>query len=174
MLTNTGSPGKFSAKSRARATIGRPGWDGYPTFWVGGGGGTVVCGSEPPTQAVLCHFGLSAGQNGHMTAKEVQQIVDETTRGHLDAVAHGMSLREALVSPHKIDVIDRRVLNGKIVDTITATWVVARERVTDGYTIVLDDKTGLFGLATSGFPNDKHPVVSGWYRGDLVDTFLGI
>ena len=52
LLTNTGSPGKFSAKFPARATIVRPNGGGYTTFgWaegrVRGCGSTWSCESQP-------------------------------------------------------------------------------------------------------------------------------
>lgn len=79
-----------------------------------------------------------------------------------------------MVAPQEIPVIDRRVRDGKIEDTLISAWLVARERQPGGYMIVFDGQRGWFGLASEGFSSDKHPLVSGWYKSGLIEAFLGM
>ncbi len=43
----------------------------------------------------------------------------------------------------------------------------------DGYIIFYDDARDQFGLASSGFNDDQHPVICGYY-GDFWTTFKGM
>lgn len=93
--------------------------------------------------------------------------------GKLTAVNHhSITLQDALVPPRTISVIARQVENGFIKDEDLNVWLVGQERP-DGYKIVLSDDGSLFGLASSGFPRDKFPILVGWY-GDLITTFLAM
>lgn len=61
-------------------------------------------------------------------------------------------------------MILRLVRNGKIKDSIVDVWIVLRERPEgDGYTIFYDDARDQFGLASSGPPDDEHPIIFGYY-----------
>ncbi len=42
-----------------------------------------------------------------------------------------------------------------------------------GYKIVFDEGRGSYGLATPGFPEDKYPVLYGFY-GDFWTTFTAM
>ena len=111
-----------------------------------------------------------------MTDTQVSEIVKsqigvagETTN------LHGVNLRKALVPPQEITVIDRQVLKGKIRDRLQRVWLVLVENPDSGtgYRIVADHEGTTFGLASEGFPNDKHLVLCGWY-GDFMTTFQGM
>ena len=69
-------------------------------------------------------------------------------------------------------MILRLIDNGKIKDSIVDVWIVLRESP-DGYTIFYDDSCDQFGLASNGFPADRHPVICGYY-GDFWNTFKGM
>lgn len=112
-----------------------------------------------------------------MTSLEVRQIVEKEigdawqTTNH-----HNVNLREALVIPHQITVIERSVHKGKLKDRLIQAWVVLVERRQDnleGYRIVMQETEPIFGLASQGFPTDKFLVLSGWY-GDFMATFKGM
>ena len=49
----------------------------------------------------------------------------------------------------------------------------ARENRPDGYKLILRDDGSQFGQASDGFPDDKLPIVVGWY-GSLLATFMGM
>lgn len=76
---------------------------------------------------------------------------------------HGVDLNQCLVTPTPIQVIARSVLNGKTEDTIERVWLVLVERPPEnyGYRIVFSEQHAAFGLASPGFPGDKHPVLCG-------------
>jgi hypothetical protein len=57
-------------------------------------------------------------------------------------------------------------------ETLNA-WLVGQENLTDRYKIVMRDDGLEYGLASSGFPNDKYLVLVGWY-GDLLSAFLSM
>ena len=40
--------------------------------------------------------------------------------------------------------------------------------LSDGYKIIMRDDGLQFGLASSGFPNDKDPISAGWYGSLLI------
>ncbi len=67
----------------------------------------------------------------------------------------------------------RTVRDGRVVDKEQFVWLVGREPVEDGYKIVMREDGLQFGLASSGFPGDKHPILAGWYGG-LVSAFLSM
>jgi hypothetical protein len=109
-----------------------------------------------------------------MTVEEVQALVRAQSTGILAAVNdHRITLKDALVAPRMISVIARHVKNGHVKDENLTVWLVGQENRPDGYKIVLRDDGAQFGLASSGFPTDKLPILDGWY-GDLVTTFLGM
>ena len=84
---------------------------------------------------------------------------------------HGVNLRSALVKPSRTKMILRLVRNGNIEDSTLEVWIVLRELPAgDGYSIVYDDVCDQFGLASAGFPEDRHPMIVGYY-GDFWTTF---
>jgi len=52
-------------------------------------------------------------------------------------------------------------------------WVVGQENSSNGYKIIMRDDGEQFGLASVGFPNDKHLILDGWY-GSLLSAFLAM
>jgi hypothetical protein len=109
-----------------------------------------------------------------MAVEEVRAWVLIQSTGSLSAVNdHGVTLEDALVAPRMISVIARQVKNGCVKDEDLNVWLVGQENRTDGYKIVLRDDGSQFGLASSGSPHDKVPILVGWY-GDLLTTFLGM
>jgi hypothetical protein len=86
---------------------------------------------------------------------------------------HGITLRQALVPPERISVIIRTVRSGRVKDTKQTVWLVGKENSGDGYSIVMEEDGLQFGLASTGFPRDEHPILTGWYGG-LVSAFLSM
>jgi len=108
-----------------------------------------------------------------MTLEEVRALVRFQSAESLDAVKHGITLKEALIEPEWIKVIDRRVKNGRTRDEDLNVWLVGKESQAEGYKIILSEDGSTFGLASQGFKNDKAPIFVGWY-GNLLTTFLGM
>jgi hypothetical protein len=109
-----------------------------------------------------------------MTADEVRDLIRiQSTDNLTTANDHRISLEQALVTPERISVIARLVKGGRIQDQELNVWLVGQERSSDGYRIIMRDDGLQFGLASSGFPTDKHLVLVGWY-GDLVSAFLSM
>jgi hypothetical protein len=109
-----------------------------------------------------------------MTIEEVRALVRRQSTESLTAVNdHRITLKDALVAPRIISVIARHVKNGRVKEENLTVWLVGQENRSDGYKIVLRDDGSQFGLASSGFPQDKVPILVGWY-GDLLTTFLGM
>jgi hypothetical protein len=110
-----------------------------------------------------------------MQARDVKKLVE-------DAIAddwvvtnhHHVDLRRALVQPRKITVIERTVSKGKLRDRTLEVWLVLVERPDpeEGYRIVMKENEPVFGLASEGFPEDAHLILSGWY-GDFHDDLPG-
>jgi hypothetical protein len=109
-----------------------------------------------------------------MTVEQVRELVRTQSADHLATTNdHRITLKQALVSPHKISVIARTVKAGRVEDKKLSVWLVGQERQGDGYGIIMRDDGLQFGLASSGFPNDKYLVLDGWY-GDLLSAFLSM
>lgn len=110
-----------------------------------------------------------------MTVEEVQEIVKAQSSSSLAlSNDHGISLREALtVRPERISIIARMVNGGRVKDHTLIVWLVGKEGRADGYKIIMREDGIQFGLASSGFPADKYPVLDGWY-GDLVSAFMSM
>jgi len=71
-------------------------------------------------------------------------------------------------------MILRSIRNGKFKDSYVSVWIVLQESpVDEGYVIFYDDECNQFGLASSGFPDDQHLVICGYY-GDFWTTFKGM
>jgi hypothetical protein len=108
-----------------------------------------------------------------MTIEQVKELVACQAKDPLATQNdHDISLGSALVEPERITIIVRSVQNGEIRDEEETVWLVGRGPSHDGYRIVMHED-GYFGLGSSGFPRDKHPVLCGWY-GSLLTTFLGM
>ncbi len=111
-----------------------------------------------------------------MTTDQVRQLVEDQIAGAWEeSNHHGVCLRQSLVAPTLITVIDRQVRKGKIMECDIDVWLVLIENPStqDGYRIVYSEAEGCFGLASQGFETDPHPVLCGWY-GDFMTTFKGM
>jgi hypothetical protein len=108
-----------------------------------------------------------------MNGRQIQEIVHREIGDAWDTSnLHGVNLREALVFPEPITVIERSVQAGNLVDRLVDAWIVLVEEAgtESGYRIVAARDGSVFGLANEGFPTDKHLVLVGWY-GDFLTTF---
>jgi hypothetical protein len=109
-----------------------------------------------------------------MNVRDVQALVRLQSSENLSAVNdHRISLKDALVEPRTISVIARQVINGRTSDELSTVWLVGQENGPEGYQIILRGDGSQFGLASKGFPDDKAPILVGWY-GDLLTAFLGM
>jgi len=108
-----------------------------------------------------------------MTAGEVEDVIRSQVADAAGVQSHGMTLESALILPQEISVIFRTVENGRVRDEKIQVWLVGQEMVSDGYRIVMRNDGSQFGLVSSGFPADRHPILVGWY-GSLVATFLAM
>jgi hypothetical protein len=109
-----------------------------------------------------------------MTVEEVTEIVRLQAADDLRTIyCHGITLEQALVAPKKISVIARSVRGSKISDQQLEVWLVGLENSHDGYKIIMRDDGLQFGLASHGFPSDKHPILVGWY-GSLRSACIGM
>jgi hypothetical protein len=109
-----------------------------------------------------------------MTVEQVRELVKMQSADRLAATNdHRISLRQALVAPQKISVIAQTIKAGRVEDNRLSVWLVGQEGPGDGYRIIMRDDGLQFGLASSGFPNDKYLVLVGWY-GDLLSAFLSM
>jgi hypothetical protein len=86
---------------------------------------------------------------------------------------HGITLDDALVPPQRISIIERTVQKGQLSDKLVTVWLVGQERLGTGYRIVMREDGSVFGLASTGFPADRHLVLVGWY-GDLISAFINM
>src|SRR2546430_5326263 len=108
-----------------------------------------------------------------MNAEQINELVRSQIGDAWDTTnAHGVDLREALVPPKRITVIERLVRNGKIHDRLVDVWLVLieQQKSASGYRIVASLDGSTFGLASEGFPSDRHFVLCGW-DGDVFTTF---
>ncbi|MGA3047771.1 MAG: hypothetical protein ABSD67_14165 [Terracidiphilus sp.] len=109
-----------------------------------------------------------------MTVERVRELIGLESIGHLtDVNDHRIALQDALVGPRRINVIARQVKKGRVMDENLHVWLVGQEVQPDGYKLILRDDGSQFGLASSGFPDDKSPVLVGWY-GSLLAAFMGM
>jgi len=109
-----------------------------------------------------------------MNARDVRKLVVDQIAGRWDETnSHRVNLRSAIVMPSQTKMTLQLVRNGKIKDTTVEVWIVLRELPEgDGYVIFYDDARDQFGLASAGFPDDRHPIIDGYY-GDFWTTFKG-
>jgi hypothetical protein len=111
-----------------------------------------------------------------MDAEHIRDLVVAQIDGAWDTINHhGVGLREALVPPRKITVIERWVRDGEVEERTAQVWVVLVERPgsEEGYRIVAKEDGSAFALASEGFAHDQHLVVSGWYS-DFMAAFVGM
>jgi hypothetical protein len=109
-----------------------------------------------------------------MTTDQVRELIRVQSVGNLTTTNdRRISLEQALLTPQRVSVIAQRVRDGRITDQTLNAWLVGREDSRDGYKIIMRDDGLQFGLATGGFPNDKHLVLVGWY-GSLLSAFPGM
>jgi hypothetical protein len=107
---------------------------------------------------------LRSGTMKNMNAVDVSRIMkDQVGTSESLPNSHGIDRRRCLTTPTVIKIIQRRVLCGKIKDSIEPVWLVLEERPSekDGYKIIFDEQRRLFGLASPGFPNDPFGHVPG-------------
>jgi hypothetical protein len=97
-----------------------------------------------------------------MTAGQVRELIRVQSAGNLATTNdHRISLEQALVPPQSIPVIARLVKGGRIMEQELHVWLVGQERSSNLYRIIMRDDGLQFGLASSGFPTDKHLVLVG-------------
>lgn len=109
-----------------------------------------------------------------MTVEQVRQMIKSQIGDSLTTKNdHGIDVKQALVPPVRITVIDRMVRDGRLKDHQMEVWLVAQENARDGYRIVMRNDGLMFGLASKGFPTDQYLVLAGWYR-DFLQAFLGM
>jgi hypothetical protein len=111
-----------------------------------------------------------------MNALCIQNVVHSQIGNAWDETnGHGVDLRQSMVTPTLISIIERQVRNGRIEDKIIKAWLVLIEepKTQVGYRIVASSEGETFGLASEGFPGDKHLVLCGWY-GDFMTAFRGM
>jgi hypothetical protein len=110
-----------------------------------------------------------------MTLDEVRSLVRVQSVGSLSTINdHRTTLGDALVPPKALTVILRSTDSGLLKDEELHVWLVGQENSSpDGYKIILRDDGKQFGLASSGFPSDKHLILVGWY-GSLLSAFIAM
>jgi hypothetical protein len=109
-----------------------------------------------------------------MTAEEVEYLVRSQIPENFTAKNdHSITLQEALIRPRRIFVIARAIGDRRLKDEEVEVWLVGEEKPINGYKIVMRDDGLQFGLASPGFPEDRYPILCGWY-GSLISTFLGM
>jgi hypothetical protein len=109
-----------------------------------------------------------------MRAAEIRDLVRAKAFNEAKVMNdHGITLSDALVPPQRISIIDRTIQKGHLKDNVLSVWLIGQERSADGYRIVMREDGPVFGLASTGFPADRHLVLVGWY-GDLISAFMSM
>lgn len=108
-----------------------------------------------------------------MTHDEAIEMVRLQAEVALRVKNQAAELSAILVAPEQIYVMARTVRDGEVEEDVIRVWLVARENSGGGYSIVMRSDGAAFGLASPGFPSDKHLVLCGWYR-DLVSAFASM
>jgi hypothetical protein len=109
-----------------------------------------------------------------MTVDEVKKRVQLQASLDLELTnGHRITLKQALVLPQQIKVIERSVRNGKFKEQRIDVWLVGQEDSSDGYKIIMRDDGLQVGLASKGFPSDSFLILTAWY-GNLISTFLAM
>jgi hypothetical protein len=107
-----------------------------------------------------------------LDADQIRLIVIDAIGDSWDETNHhGVDLREALVRPSLIKVIQQTVHEGEIRDTVIDAWLVLIENPEsgDGYRIVANADGSDFGLAIQGASRDAPLFLYGWY-GNFMNT----
>lgn len=129
-----------------------------------------------PGEFAIVNFFIPIVRLKEMNAVDVSQIIKDQV-GTIESLpnSHAIDLRRCLTTPNRIKVTHRRVLNGKSKDSTETVWLVLEERPAekDGYKIIFNEQTELFGLASQGFPKDPFPVLCGYY-GDFPTTLASM
>ena len=109
-----------------------------------------------------------------MTVDEVQERIRLQAGDDLGITNdHRITLKQVLVVPERITVIERSVQSGRIKDQEEDVWLVGQEASSDGYRIIMREDGSQFGLASKGFPTDSLLVLTGWY-GSLKSAFIAM
>jgi hypothetical protein len=109
-----------------------------------------------------------------MTFEEVRSLVRAQSAENLSVTnAHRIKLEQAIISPQKVPLTFRTVVDGRVKDETLNVWLVGQEGTPGGYKIVIREDGKQFGLASVGFPHDKHLILVGWY-GSLLSAFLAM
>jgi hypothetical protein len=109
-----------------------------------------------------------------MTVDEVKERVRLQTGSNLELTNdHRITLKQALVPPETITIIERTVRGGKVKDREIGVWLVGQEDSSDGYKIIMRHDGLRFGLASMGFPADPFLILTGWYGG-LQSAFMSM
>jgi len=110
-----------------------------------------------------------------MTAAEIQLLVRKQIGDRwTETNSHSVDLKKALITPVKTKLIHRHICAGKTEDEIIDVWIVLEEDPKkSGYKIVFDERSQMFGLASTGFPDDPHPCLDGFY-GNFWTAFRGM
>lgn len=111
-----------------------------------------------------------------MNAVDVSRIIkDQVGANESLPNSHGIDFHRCLTTPTLIKVTHRRVISGKIQDSTETVWLVLEERPVEknGYKIIFNEDRQVFGLASTGLPDDSFPVLSGYY-GDFPTTLASM
>jgi hypothetical protein len=109
-----------------------------------------------------------------MTVDEVKKRVQLQASLDLELTnGHRITLKQALVLPQQIKVIERSVRNGKFKEQRIDVWLIGQEDSSDGHKIIMRDDGLQFGLASKGFPSVPFLTLTAWY-GNLISTFLAM
>lgn len=105
-----------------------------------------------------------------MKPLEISKIIEQEIGGNWSIPnPHHIDLRKCLVVPPVKQVYDDSFNEGKTINL----WLILEETPGDksGYKIVFDEKTRMFGLATSGFHD--HDGFIGFY-GTFLETLMSM
>lgn len=109
-----------------------------------------------------------------MTFEGVQLLVRTQAAEDLSVTNdHRIKLEQSIISPQKIRLTTRTVVDGRFDDLTLNAWLVGQESIADGYRIVMQEDGKQFGLASAGFAHEKHLILVGWY-GTLLSAFLAM
>ncbi len=111
-----------------------------------------------------------------MTPDDVSRKIDAEIDGRWnESNLHGINLRGCIVPPTVTKLIHRKVEAGRIYESVIEVWLVLEEKPIekDGYKIIFDEASGMFGLASQGWPSDPHPSLDGFYS-DFMSAVKGM
>jgi hypothetical protein len=109
-----------------------------------------------------------------MTTDEVESLVaSQIATGLSVPNDRRIALEQVIVPPQKLTVIWQKAESGHLKDMELNVWLVGQESNAGGYSIIMREDGKQFGLASPGFPTDRHPVLVGWY-GNLSSASLAM